>query len=81
MPLSDVYSVLSYYLHNWDEVEEYLNAGANEGREFRPKTKLGWILPASRTVQFDDHDTKLSSLLRVRLAEHANEFSEPPSVA
>ena len=81
MPLSDVYSVLSYYLHNWDEVEEYRNAGTNEGREFRPKIKLGWTLPASRTAQFDDYDTILSSLLRIRLAEHPTEFSESPSVA
>ena len=39
VPPSDVYSVLSYYLHNWDEVEEYLKDGANERQRVQAKDK------------------------------------------
>ena len=39
VPLFDAYSVLSYYLHNWDQVEEYLKAGASERQRVQAKDK------------------------------------------
>ena len=39
VPLSDVYSVLGYYLHNRNEVEEYLKARSNERQRVRAENE------------------------------------------
>ena len=39
VPLSDVYSVLGYYLHSRDEVEEYLKARSGERERIRAENE------------------------------------------
>lgn len=39
LALSDVYSVLAYYLHNRNEVEEYLKARSNERERVRTENE------------------------------------------
>ena len=50
VPPSDVYSVLGYYLHNQNEVEEYLKLVPAKERVIGQKTRHGSTLPVSATA-------------------------------